>query len=112
MFVIAMLVVSLAGFSAFAQRQVVRGHVPAAVGALGLHPVATMSDSTRLDLAIQVPLRDQEGLSNLVQQLYDPKNRNFHRYLTPEQFTKRFGPTEADYQAVINYAKDNGFTVK
>jgi subtilase family serine protease len=107
-----MMVVLLAGFSALAERQVVRGHVPAAVGALGLQPIETLPDSTRVDLAIQVPVRDQEGLSNLVQQLYDPKSPNFHRYLTPEQFTKQFGPTEADYQNVVNFAKNRGFTVR
>ena len=36
---------------------------------------------------------------------------NYHHYLTPEQFTERFGPTEQDYQAVIAFAKANGLTV-
>src|SRR5262249_12287567 len=32
-------------------------------------------------------------------------------YLTPEEFTERFGPTEADYQKVIDFARAHGFTV-
>lgn len=112
MFAIATLAILFAGFSASAQRQVVSGHVPRSVGALGLQPIASLPDSTRLDLAIQLPVRDQEGLSNLVEQLYAPGSPNFHRYLTPEQFTKQFGPTEADYQAVINFAKNSGFAVR
>ena len=46
-----------------------------------------------------------------MQQLYDPASPQFHQYLTPEQFTERFGPTEQDYQAVIDFAKANGLTV-
>src|SRR6185312_5261338 len=50
-------------------------------------------------------------LTNLLQQIYDPSSTNYHHYLTPEEFTARFGPTEADYQAVVQYAQRNGFTV-
>ena len=37
---------------------------------------------------------------------------NYHHYLTPEEFTQRFGPTEADYQTVLQFASTNGFTVR
>ena len=32
--------------------------------------------------------------------------------LTPEQFTAQFGPTEQDYQKVVDFANSNGLTVK
>ena len=32
---------------------------------------------------------------------------NFHHYLTPEQFTEKFGPSQEDYQAVIDFAKSS-----
>ena len=31
--------------------------------------------------------------------------------MTPEEFAARFGPTEQDYEAVIEFARSNGFTV-
>src|SRR5207248_1238000 len=31
--------------------------------------------------------------------------------LTSEEFTERFGPTQKDYQAVINFLQTNGFQV-
>ena len=65
----------------------------------------------RLNLAIGLPLRNRPALTNLLQQLYDPRSANFHRYLTPEQFTGKFGPTDADYQALISFAKSNNLTV-
>ena len=48
----------------------------------------------------------------MIQQIYDPASPNFRHYLTPEQFTEQFGPTEQDYQSVIDFAKTNGLTVK
>jgi len=35
----------------------------------------------------------------------------FTHWLTPEDFTGRFGPTEEDYQKVVHYAGQHGFTV-
>lgn len=84
-------------------------HVPAAVQRL--QPLAHLDSSKRLRLAISLPLRDSEGLSSLLQQLYDPASPNYRQYLTPEQFAQRFGPTEADYQVAIDFAKSNGLTV-
>lgn len=67
--------------------------------------------TNRLELAIGLPFRNQDILTNLVRQLYDRRSTNFHRYLTPERFAQQFGPTEQDYQNVINYAKSNRLVV-
>ncbi len=56
-------------------------------------------------------MRNREALTNQLQQIYDPASPNFRRYLTPEQFTEMFGPTEQDYRAVIAFARANGLTV-
>ena len=45
------------------------------------------------------------------EQLYDPTSPNYHHYLTPDQFTEQFGPTQQDYQAVIAFAQVNGLTI-
>ena len=85
------------------------GHVPAVVSRLqakGLLPA-----TNNLYLAIGLPLRNQEALTNLLRQIYDPASPNYRHYLTPEQFTAQFGPTEQDYQAVINFARASGLTV-
>ena len=92
-----------------AERQVFRGHVPAA--ATSSQPVGRLPGTQRLNLAIGLPLRNQPELDNLLQELYDPTSPNYRRYLTPEQFTQRFGPTETDYQALMDFAKSNGLTV-
>jgi hypothetical protein len=94
---------------AVAALKLLPGHVPAVVAHLS--PIGRLPATNRLNLAIGLPLRNQAALQLLLHQLYDPASTNFHRYLTPEQFTARFGPTEADYQAVIDFVRAQGFTV-
>src|ERR1039458_2919246 len=74
-----------------------------------LTPQSRLPASNQLDLVIGLPLRNRETLTNLLQQLYDPTSTNYHHYLTPEQFTERFGPTEQDYQALVAFARRSGF---
>ena len=85
------------------------GHVPGVMG--GLTPKGRLAATNTLALAIGLPLRNEAVLNEFLQQLYDPHSTNFHRFLTPQEFTARFGPTEQDYQAVMRFAADNGFTI-
>jgi len=92
-------------------RQTLGGHIPQAVKNLNLQLVDREPGSKRLQLAIGLPLRNQEALNTLLEEIYDPASPYFRHYLTPEQFTELFGPTEQDYEAIIAFAKANGFTV-
>jgi hypothetical protein len=85
------------------------GHVPAVVAHSA--PIGSLPRAQRLHLAIGLPLRNQGELDALLRQLYDPSSANYHRYLTPEEFTARFGPTAKDYQALIDFAKSNDLRV-
>jgi subtilase family serine protease len=91
------------------QEQVLKGHVPRA--AARQQPVGRLDPSTRLDLALGLPLRNPEQLTNLLRQIYQPASTNFRRYLTPAQFTAAFGPTEQDYKAVKDFAAAHGLRV-
>src|SRR5215469_16345811 len=75
------------------QIQTLGGHVPSAVA--GLHAIGELQKSQRLDLVIGLPLRNQPALTALLQRLYDPASPDFHKFLTPAQFTEQFGPTES-----------------
>jgi subtilase family serine protease len=92
-----------------AEPQVLHGHVPAAVKSLP--SLGRFPSTNHLSLAIGLPLRNREALSNLLQQIYDPTSPNYHHYLTPEEFTAQFGPTEGDYRKVINFVQASGLTV-
>jgi uncharacterized repeat protein (TIGR01451 family) len=64
-----------------------------------------------LTLDIGLPLRNQPQLTSFLRDLYDPASPSYHSYITPRQFTDRFGPSQQDYQSVIDFAKANGLKV-
>jgi N-acetylneuraminic acid mutarotase len=101
--------VLFAAMPAVAGNQVVSGTVPAIVATL--QPIGQLDGTQELNLAIGLPLRNQQGLEALLQQIYDPTSANFHQYLTPAQFTESFGPTVQDYQAVVAFAQANNLAV-
>jgi uncharacterized repeat protein (TIGR01451 family) len=84
-------------------------HVPAVVSHLSAkgQPDATNT----LNLAIGLPVRNAEALTNLLQRMYDPASVDYHRYLTTEEFTAQFGPTKQDYQAAVDFAHAHGLEV-
>jgi subtilase family serine protease len=86
-----------------------RGHTaPASAVA---RPLGRLAPTNSLRLAIGLPLRHQEALTNLLHQLYDPANPSFHHFLTPPQFTAAFGPAETDYRAVLDFARSNNLAI-
>ena len=97
------------GFAA--ERRVLPDHVPPAVARLNLQPTGQLPATKSLRLAIGLPLRNGAALDGLLQQLYDPASPNYHKFLTLEQFTEQFGPTEQDYEEVKDFARANGLTV-
>lgn len=64
-----------------------------------------------LQLDFVLPPRDPDGLESLLKDLYDPANPSYHHFLTPQQFTERFGPTQEQYDAVVRFAQTYGFQV-
>ncbi len=92
-----------------AELQVVPGHLPAAVAKLA--PIGSLPASQGLNLAIGLPLRNEEALTNLLRELYDPASSNYRQFLTTKQFTERFGPSKEDYQALITWATAHGLEV-
>jgi len=67
------------------------------------------SQTMRLDVVL--PLRDPAGLESFLKELYDPAGPSYRHFLTVAEFTAKFGPTQADYDAVIRFAGANGFAV-
>jgi subtilase family serine protease len=106
-----MFLVSFTATTNAAGQQVVHGHVPEAIARLHLQPIDRLPATNHLHLAFILPQRNQEALGKLVKDIYDRSSANFHRYLTPAQFNEEFAPSDADYQAVIGFAKAHGLPV-
>jgi len=64
-----------------------------------------------LRLDVVLPVRDRDGLHNFLAELYTSVTPNHRHYLTPAEFTERFGPTQHDYDAVVRYVQQHGLAV-
>jgi subtilase family serine protease len=84
-------------------REVTRDGLAPSVGRL------PATQSMHIDMVLAV--RDQAGLDRFLQEIYDPSSASYRHFLTVEQFTERFGPTQQDYDALIRFARANGFSV-
>jgi len=109
LFLAAILIFGVSKVSAQDQKKLA-GHVPGV--ARRLAPKGQLPATNELSLAIEVPMRDRPGLENFVKDVSDPNSPNFRHYLTHDEITARFGPTEEDYEAVKNFAKTNGFVIR
>src|ERR1700744_6183225 len=102
---------AFSGFSAAAAPlRILGNHLPPA--SARQNPLGRLEATNRLRLAISLPLHQGDELTNLLQRLYDPASPDYHHYLTPAEFTARFGPTESDYDALKKFAISNGLTVQ
>jgi len=73
--------------------------------------VGRMPATQSMRLVFVLPLRNQDELQSLLRDLYDPSSSSYRHFLTVEEFTSRFGPTQQDYDAVIQFVKSNGLRV-
>jgi subtilase family serine protease len=85
------------------------GHVPREISSL--KAIGPLAATNVIRLAIGVPLRDAPGLDAFLSQVYAPDSPSYRNYLTPKEFTARFGPTEQDYEAVKRFAIANGLAI-
>jgi kumamolisin len=73
--------------------------------------VERMNPAQTLTLDLVLPLSDPAGLKSFVTEVYNPKSATYHHFLTPAEFTERFGPTQEQYDAVLDFAKNYGLEV-
>jgi kumamolisin len=86
-------------------------HVREAVFNGQAQPLGRLPATQVMQLDLVLPLRDPAGLDSFLSEVYDPASTSYRHFLTPAEFTARFGPTQADYDAVVEFAKANGLTV-
>jgi subtilase family serine protease len=93
------------------ERGILASCLPKAVATREAAILGSARSQQPLKLQIQLPLRNQAELAQLLHDLYDPNSPKYHQYLSVPAFTQRFGPTAADYQKVVAWAKSKGFNV-
>jgi len=74
-------------------------------------PIGRLPANKIMNLDLVLPLRNPAGLSRFLEDVYNPGSGIYKHYLTPSEFTTRFGPTQKDYETVQRFAQANGLTV-
>jgi kumamolisin len=73
--------------------------------------VGRLPANQTLHFDVVLALRDRVGLQNFLTQLYDPTSAFYHQFITPQEFTARFGPTQQDWDTLVNFAQASGLEV-
>jgi len=73
--------------------------------------VGALPATQQMRMTMVLQLRNQDQLKALLSDLYNPASPNYRHFLSVDQFAAQFGPTPEDYQAVVQYARSNGFQV-
>ena len=94
-----------------AQSQLLTRHVREEVVNGKAQWIGQLPATQTLRFDIVLPLRDRAGLQNFLQEVEDPTSPFYHQFLTPQEFTVRFGPSQQDWDAVVAFAKASGFEI-
>jgi subtilase family serine protease len=86
-------------------------HVREAVLSGKANQVGHLPAAQVMSLDIVLPLRDEAALQSFLGEIYNPASSTYRHFLTVPEFTERFGPSHADYSAVVKFAAAHGLTV-
>jgi kumamolisin len=64
-----------------------------------------------LHLTINLNIRDKAGLEALLAAQNDPQAPEYHHYLTPAEFTARFGQPQANIDTIVHYLRSQGMQI-
>jgi len=73
--------------------------------------VADSQPMTRMLLLLQRSDEQERALQQLMDEQQTKGSANYHAWLTPEQFGRQFGPSDADIQAVTDWLTRQGFQI-
>ncbi len=73
--------------------------------------IGPAAESQSMSFDVVLALHHEPELLHFLNDIYDPFSPDYGHYLTPSQFTKRFGPSQEELDAVVQFAKANGLTV-
>jgi kumamolisin len=74
-------------------------------------PAGRLPATQPMRLVLVLPHSNEAALQSLLQELYDPSSPSYHQFLTVDEFTSKFGPSQADHDAVVSFAQAHGLTV-
>jgi subtilase family serine protease len=94
--------------NAFGQAQAILTRV---VPISGPQSIGQLTADQIMTLDVVLPLRDQASLDKLVKEVSDPSSPSYRHYVTASEFSARFGPSQSDYDELVQFLKTKGFTI-
>lgn len=94
-----------------ASAQAVALHGNVARDAQLLTPTGHADPAKVLSMTIQFVPRNQAEVDALLAAQQDPGSSQYHKWLMPDEYTRRFGPSEQDFAAVAQWLKSSGLHV-
>ncbi|HLW03663.1 MAG TPA: S53 family peptidase [Ktedonobacterales bacterium] len=91
-------------------RSPIPGHLIPALR--GRTPLGATDGQQRLQLSISLNLADPAGLQALINAQNDKHSPLYHQYITPQQFTAHYAPSQASVDAVVSWLRSQGLTVQ
>ncbi|MBB5059558.1 hypothetical protein HDF16_004284 [Granulicella aggregans] len=73
--------------------------------------VAATMPASRLMLLMKHSPTQAAAVREYIDSLQDKKSPNYHKWLTPEQYGAKYGPSDQDLQAVTTWLQSHGFAV-
>jgi kumamolisin len=73
--------------------------------------VSRMAATENMELTLVLQHRNQPQLQKFLSDLQNPKSANYRKYLTVDQFTAKYGPSQNDYESVKTWAKQSGLKI-
>ncbi len=94
------------------QRTLIAGVHPLAVSRNDIGRVSANQVFHRMVLLLQRSAAQQADLTQLLKDQQDPASPQYHRWLTPTEFGRRFGPSDADMAKIVGWLQSQGFSVE
>lgn len=126
--VVALLATGLAGLSRLQAQNITPSRITAPIDEKAVvtlrghvHPLARREfdrgaapvslPAERMLLILKRGAEQQQALDKYLSALQDPGSSSYHKFTTPQEFGKLYGPSEADIQSITNWLQSRGFQV-
>ncbi len=85
---------------------------PLAVSRNDIGPVNGNQVFHRMVMLLERSATQQAELTQLLQEQQDPKSPEYHHWLSPAAFGRRFGPSDNDLAKILGWLQSQGFSVE
>jgi subtilase family serine protease len=73
--------------------------------------LSPVDSAKQINVILALPLGDSAGAAEFVRRVANPKDEFYRKYITPQEFARRFGANADDYAALKEWAVSNGLTI-